>query len=243
MVLQRVDSTNALARRVMAHRSALGLPNRAAIFLAWEQTRGRGRLGRPWSSPGGGVYVSRLVPVRSAAELSLLPIRAPTALCRALREFVDAPCRLKWPNDLLVGGRKIGGVLVEALSEGSRPRAAVVGFGINHGPVEADDGAAGVTWMQRESASPPSPAKLALALIAALEEELAGPSEPAGAVAAYRDLCVHRRGEWIRCRSGEQTVEGRFRDIDEAGFLLLDSDGGVRRVAAGELVESGAKEP
>lgn len=131
--LPRVGSTNDyaldLARRKAAHGCAV---------VAEEQTSGRGRLRRPWVSPPGcGLYVSVLlrsaIPVREASQTNLVAALAMTVL---LRDRYALPASIKWPNDLLIGGRKVAGILTEMQSDQDFTNFLVLGMGVNvnHGP-------------------------------------------------------------------------------------------------------------
>ncbi len=209
-------------------------------LVAWEQTRGRGRLGRPWSSAaGGGVWASLLVPRPEPERASRLPLVAAAALCRAVDRFAGPPCRLKWPNDLLVGGKKIGGLLVEAVSGGGgRPRAAVLGIGVNYRRPGGGEGAA--TGLVAECARPPDLAGFAIELLRAVVEDLPRTADPEAAVEGYRRLSVHRPGDLLRCRVGERRVEGRFAGFDPRGFLRLEGWQGEVLLASADLVEAAA---
>ncbi len=232
-----MDSTNALARRLVAACEPGEEPAPTAL-VAWEQTRGRGRLGRPWASGAGdGVWASLLVPGPDPERASRFPLVAAAALCRTVDRLAVEGCRLKWPNDLLVRGRKIGGLLVEAVSGGGgRPRAAILGIGVNYrlpGP-----GAGAATALKAESEAPPDLATLAIELIRAVVEDLPLAADAEAAVESYRRLTVHRPGETLRCRVGERLVEGRFGGFDPRGFLRLEGPEGERLLAAADLVET-----
>jgi BirA family biotin operon repressor/biotin-[acetyl-CoA-carboxylase] ligase len=248
-VLERVESTNLLAKAVAAdyHRECQDMPE--ALFLAYEQTGGRGRLGRSWSSPAGrGVYATLARPIDAAYRshaLGTLPLLVGVGLCRGLDRHLAAPCRLKWPNDLLAEGRKIGGILIESMV---RPGACVMvmmGFGINYGQSAAElpvEGATSLALAGRAEGAGVGLPLLTWELVAAVERELAHLGDEAYAVAAYRERSVHRPGDRIVARTGEATVEGRFAGFDEHGYLLLargNGDGGEEvRIASGEVIES-----
>jgi len=249
VVSERVESTSSLAKAVAAdyHRECQDMPE--ALFLAYEQTGGRGRMGRSWSSPAGkGVYatLSRALddggsPNDLGAALAALPLLVGVGLCRALDPYLAAPCRLKWPNDLMAGGRKIGGILIESLLQPGACSVVMVGFGVNHGHAAAELPGEAATSLAIEgsTAAVPLP-RLAWELVAAVERELAHGGDLAYAVAAYRERTLHRPGDRIAARAGEETVEGRFVEIDERGRLVLALDGGGEaRLAAGEVIAHG----
>jgi BirA family transcriptional regulator, biotin operon repressor / biotin---[acetyl-CoA-carboxylase] ligase len=241
VVLPSVDSTNALARAIIAEYQSEAQKLQPLLVLALEQSGGRGRQGRSWSSPRGkGIYATRVVTVGEPALLQTLPLLVGVGLCRALSPHLPSPCRLKWPNDLLVevGGerRKIGGILIEASVRPGEEALAIVGFGVNylHGAGELPETATSLALLGGVVVSL---ADLTWDLVQGLEAELSHLGDAAYAVASYRALSVHRPGERIACRVGETVLEGRFLGFDAAGRLLLESGGRQIPVAAGEVIE------
>lgn len=118
-----LDSTNAELLRGMGKGASS-----ARALLAEHQTHGRGRRERTWQTPlGGGVAMSLALSRQQADQVAALPLAAGVALASSLRRLGLRGVGLKWPNDLMVGGRKLGGVLVEA-----RPTGVVIGVGLNH---------------------------------------------------------------------------------------------------------------
>lgn len=231
VLLADPGSTNALARRVVDEylREEMALP--AAVFVAWEQTGGRGRHGRPWvSAPGAGAWVSMIRPLAGPGDLATLPLLVPLGLCDALDPHLPAerPCRIKWPNDLVVGGRKLGGVLIDGVAPRADERgtgAAVIGFGVNllqEEPELAAIGSLAATSLAAESGGAVAAEELVWELVAAVAQRLTGVGDTAAAVAAYAERSAHRPGDALRCRAGDETLEGRFRGLDERGFLRLE---------------------
>ncbi|HEY4591702.1 MAG TPA: biotin--[acetyl-CoA-carboxylase] ligase [Thermoanaerobaculia bacterium] len=241
VILSEVGSTNALARAIATHYQNEDERLRPLVLLAFEQTGGRGRQGRSWSSPAGkGAYVTRVIEAADPALLQTLPLLVGVGLCRALASYLPVPCRLKWPNDLLVevaGERKkIGGILIEALVRPGESAVGLIGFGVNFFH-EAEDLPETGTSLRLLGGDRGSLADLTWDLVAGVEAELAHLGDPAYAVESYRPLSVHQPGERIVCRLGDTVIEGAFAGFDEAGRLLLDSDGRRIPVAAGEVIE------
>ena len=246
VVVEQVDSTNRLARRIASEYEEEGRGARPLLVLAMEQLGGRGRRGRSWSSPHGkGVYATRVVSVADPQVLQTLPLLVGAGLARVLSEVLPGTCRLKWPNDLLMDGserRKIGGILIEAIIRPGRPGeggTAMVGFGVNvsHEGHEAGDLPEGATSYRMEGGDGLSLPELTWALVAGVEEELAHLGEGDYAVARYREHSIHREGERIVCRVGDETLEGTFTGFDEQGHLCLRKDGEELRISAGEVIE------
>lgn len=235
VLLPVVDSTNRIARAIVQEYETEEQPLPPLLILALEQSGGRGRQGRAWTSPPGkGVYATRVLTVQDAGVLKTLPLLAGIGLCRALAPFLPSPCRLKWPNDLLVEGRKIGGILIEAMIHGEGESRALIGFGVNVGQQagEMPEAATSVRLLGGTG----SLEDVTWRLVEGLERELEHLGDLAYAAAAYRELSVHRRGDRIACRVGEGTVEGSFVKIDDQGRLVLDKDGEELRLSSGEVM-------
>ena len=232
IALDAVGSTNDEARA----RARLGAAD-GTIVWARSQTAGRGRRGRAWASPAGNLYVSLLLrPSGPPATVAQLGFVAALALADTLQQAAPlAATTLKWPNDVLLGGRKLAGILLE--SEGARRDgvdALILGLGVNLAahPADAEFPA---TDLRAEGAT--------LAAEAALESFVAAfdrwrqrwVSEGfAPARAAWRAR-AHGLGQPIRVRLADATLEGIFADLDAEGFLLLDTRDGRRRVSAGDV--------
>jgi len=241
VVLSSAESTNLLARAIVAEYQQEEQSLQPLLLLALEQTGGRGRQGRSWSSPAGkGVYATRIVAVSDPVLLQTLPLLVGVGLCRAVSPHLPSPCHLKWPNDLLVEvdgeRRKIGGILIEASVRQGKEILAIVGFGVNylHGTRDLPETATSLVLL---GGGVVSLEDLTWDLVEGIETELKHLGDPAYAVESYRALSVHRPGERIVCRVGESTVEGTFAGFDEAGRLLLESEGRQVPVAAGEVIE------
>src|SRR6185503_3177186 len=128
--VESISSTNDMARDLALSGAAEGL-----CVIAREQTSGRGRQGRSWSSPPGeGLYMSLVLrPEVEASQSALITLAAAIAVAESLRLDFDVHGDIKWPNDVLVNGRKICGILVEAAIERNRLQYAVMGIGVNVG--------------------------------------------------------------------------------------------------------------
>lgn len=238
VLLPVVDSTNRLARTIVQEYETEEQPLPPLLILALEQSGGRGRQGRSWTSPPGrGVYATRVLTVADPVVLQTLPLLAGIGLCRALDPSLPSPCRLKWPNDLLAEGRKIGGILIEAMVRPEGESRALIGFGVNvgHGPEEMPETATSVRRLRGTG----SVEELTWKLVEGLERELEHLGELAYAAAAYRERSVHRPGDRITCRiglAGDATVEGAFVGIDDQGRLVLDNGGEELRLSSGEVI-------
>ncbi len=241
VIVERTDSTNRLARDVVSeyHKEEMTPPG--LLILALEQTAGRGRQGRSWRSPAGrGVYATRVLSVSEPDLLQTLPLLAAVGLARAVDDLVAGrACGLKWPNDLMLGEKKLGGVLVESMSSRNGRNVALVGFGVNYSGGDAAGPLEGLsaTSICEESAEPPSLGRVTRHLATSLESELEHVGNVSYAIEGFRRLAIHRPGDPVRCRIGDEVVEGAFGGFDERGFLRLEQEGEERLIGAGDLLE------
>ncbi|WP_301329433.1 biotin--[acetyl-CoA-carboxylase] ligase [Goodfellowiella coeruleoviolacea] len=245
-VLDSTGSTNA----DLAEAAGAGAADRT-VLIAEEQTAGRGRQQREWSSPkGSGLYVSVLLRPAGvpAARLSWLPLLAGVALVAAIGELTTLTAALKWPNDLLIGPeqRKAAGILAEAVSAPA-DRAVVVGMGINvsQDPAELPvrPGALPPTSLVAAGATDLSRQELAAALLrrfAELEREWrasGGDPSRSGLWQAYREVCA-TIGQQVRVEFPDGTaLTGAAVGVDEDGRLTVRDPAGVQRsLSAGDVV-------
>lgn len=207
------------------------------VVLADRQSSGRGREGRRWESPRGGLYHSVLLRPR-ADRAPLVPLAAGVAVAEAVSE-AGVRAELKWPNDVLVGGRKLGGILAEASSASAGVEWVVAGIGVNLAlepvalPAEL---AAGVTSLRAEGHETGA-LPLAAAVIARLGVWYDALREDAPrVVAAWRERAVPWWDSEIEVRSGDALVSGRLVEVADDGALVIALAGGERRrLVSGEV--------
>ncbi len=237
LAVSRTDSTNSLARRLLARLEEEDEPVSDFLLLACEQTEGRGRGGRRWESPAGaGVYVTRVLRLPPGAAAIELPLRVPVALCAGLDELLGGRCRIKWPNDLLVSGRKLGGVLIEVLRSGEE-EIALIGFGLNYRLAGAACNLPAATSFTAEVNQPLPLSAFAARMVTAVESELARLGPEPGLAARFRRWLVHAPGDEMRVRSGDELIHGRFVGLDDWGHLRLATAAGELAIATGEILE------
>jgi BirA family biotin operon repressor/biotin-[acetyl-CoA-carboxylase] ligase len=209
------------------------------VVLADEQSGGRGREGRTWHSPAGGLYLSVLLRPRFEWA-GLVPLAAGVAVAEAVAEQ-GVGVELKWPNDVLVAGRKVAGILAEAVSGAGGVVWVALGIGLNvslraeAAPLELRGL---VTSLAAEGALTAPVEAVAAAVLAHLivwYEALR--SHPESVLGAWRARSARWWGRLVDVRTAEQIVRGRLRDIDQTGALVLDlEDGGRGRILSGEVV-------
>ncbi|HEV8392014.1 MAG TPA: biotin--[acetyl-CoA-carboxylase] ligase [Dongiaceae bacterium] len=224
-----IDSTNEACRLRALGGEAAGL-----VIRADRQTAGRGRRGRAWSSPTGNLYASLLLrPDRPVSEAAALGFAAVTAMGDVAEALLpgDAQVRHKWPNDLLINGRKASGFLLEA-----QAGFLVLGIGVNVAS-HPEDTPYPATDLVAEGAAPISPQALLERVLAAVAP-LYARWEAEGFAAllpAWRRRAAGL-GAAIEVRLERETLSGIFKDLEPDGALRLSlPDGTERRIAAGDV--------
>lgn len=235
---ETVGSTNDEAKKLARAGAAEG-----TLVWAGEQTSGRGRRGRLWASPPGNLYLSLILrPAAPAAGAAQLGFVAALALADALAAHLHGrELRCKWPNDVLLDGRKIAGILLESETlGGAAVEFVILGIGVNL--VAAPDAAEfPATSLAAAGVAPLAPA-IVLAGFARHFEEWHRRWKAEG-FSPIRTGWLARAsglGQIVRVRLERAGFTGRFLDLDEEGALLLDEAGVQRRIAAGEIFPAAA---
>jgi len=233
-VHDELPSTSDLVRSRAEAGEAAGL-----AVLARRQTRGRGSRGRDWTTPGGNLAISILLrprmAVRAAAGMSLL---SGLALAEAVAAILPLgpSLALKWPNDLLLAGNKLAGILLESHGDGQgRVDWIIPGIGVNlaHAPALPDRIAACLA----DHMSPPAPEDFAPRLLARLGHWCAI-QEAAGFAPVRAAWLAHAQplGSPMSLKLGAEMLGGTFAGLDADGSLLLACGGAVRRFTTGEVL-------
>jgi BirA family biotin operon repressor/biotin-[acetyl-CoA-carboxylase] ligase len=226
-----LGSTQDLARELARAGAAEG-----TVVLAGRQTAGQGRLGRYWVSPAGGLYLT--VVLRPPAEHLKAPvIVAALAVARAIERLAGLETSLKWPNDVLVAGRKIAGILSESELMGQNVSYALVGIGVN---------------VNTDMAAYPQSAPLATSVMTELGREASREALAANILNEFETLYLAALAgepidkEWrarlgtlgkkVQVRFGQRVEEGLAEDVDRDGDLILRrADGSRLAIAAGDV--------
>jgi BirA family biotin operon repressor/biotin-[acetyl-CoA-carboxylase] ligase len=219
-----------------------GAPH-GSVFFADEQTAGRGRGGHQWlSTAGDGLYVSVVLRLNISAErLMLLPLAVGLAAAQAIEEVTGLAVDIRWPNDLLIGPLKAGGILVEARTESKEPPHAVVGIGVNvHQQTFPADLATPATSLDVAMGRRVSRQALLVALLHALEREAAAMTDPE--LAKEIPARVEAASSWVRGRRievhGPQACTGTTAGLDANGFLRVATGGGIATIQTGGIREA-----
>ncbi len=233
---QSVKSTNDIAGKLAESGAAEG-----TIVTAEMQTEGRGRRGRSWHSPeGAGIYLSIILrPKFEPDKAPGVSIMTALALADTLSEYCPGEVSIKWPNDILIAGRKVCGILTELYAEKDRVDSIVIGVGINVNTMAGDfpDELKEIaTSIRRQTGHKTSRVELLRKFLVAFEREYIAYRKDQLAksrtrIRSYSSLIGHR----IKLASGKGIIEGVALDIDSDGALLLDVDGEMRRINSGEV--------
>ena len=235
LFLTETPSTNAEAM-------TLALEGAEPPLWVWagRQTKGRGRLGRDWDSPEGNLYASLLLrphcPPQAIGGLPLVAgLAARGAIAALTGEALADRLRLKWPNDIMLEGAKLGGVLIESVVLSAGGRAVVIGTGLNLASAPSGLGRAVTSLREHGFAVAPEQALAALGEASArwLENWANGAGFPQIREAWLRHAVP--LGAPISVTLGGQKVAGRFGGLDETGALRLRQDGTERIITAGDV--------
>ncbi|PKL47149.1 MAG: biotin--[acetyl-CoA-carboxylase] ligase [Nitrospira bacterium HGW-Nitrospira-1] len=237
-VYDRVSSTNELAMS-LATKDDL---RTNIVIIADSQEKGKGRLGRQWvSPPGGNIYMSLVLrPKLETRDATMLTLLTAVVCAHAIKKISSLPVSIKWPNDLIISRKKLGGILTEIRTDIDKVNLAVIGIGINVN-MEAEDFTDEIrsiaTSIKEESGQYCSRNELVVEILRQFER-------------FYNILIKQGKhpllNEWkalsstigknIKVVIGDETVIGFAEDIDDNGMLILKLDSGLRRqISAGDV--------
>ena len=251
--------TKRLGRRVEVHaeldstkRTAHALAEagepEGTIVIAEAQTRGQGRMGRQWVSPANlNLYISFVLrPRLDPADSARITLLAAVAVADTLNDHVPGVPRIKWPNDVLLRGRKVAGILSELACEPGRTLFVIVGIGVNLNfprALMAPDIRDLATSVLEEAGGPVDRVLFTRSLVRNLENRYIELEERGFEVIARSwNAYARMEGAWVRARTAEAELVGRVRRLDANGFLELECrDGRTERVVSGDvfLLEKG----
>ena len=240
-IYDRVGSTNDLALQ-----GGINGAQEGTLILAERQTQGRGRHGRKWlSPPGSSILASVILRHRLRANQVGLPnLIGAVSIATAIDELTDLSARIKWPNDVLIQGKKVSGVLTELEYDRNRQPFFVMGFGINVNMTRADlpeELRVSATSLQIETHREISRVTLLQAILHRLEENYlrlkCGETDPI--IATANELLYHS-GDCIQIQTADGVFCGSTEAMDrDGGLLLKDMNGKRRKFLAGEVIQTG----
>jgi len=234
----KIGSTNTAAMAAAAAGIAEG-----SVFLAEEQTAGRGRGSNSWESErSAGIYCSVVLrPVLPPSDVLVLTLAAGLAVLAAIAQVESrVSADLKWPNDVLIKGKKVCGILTEMHAEVTRVRHIVVGIGINVNqksfPKEIENEA---TSLRMETGSECSRVEVAAALLKSLDREyralIEEPDAQQSILRRFAEQSSWARGKQVYIEESQPRIEGTTEGLDERGFLQVQTAHGLQRVLSGTV--------
>ena len=232
--LERVDSTNRYARRLAAEGAAHG-----TLVIAEEQTEGRGRRGRSWISPAGeGIFMSLIIrPDCQTERVPMLSLQTALAVAQAIRRVTGLDAKIKWPNDIVVSGRKVCGMLLEMDADADGVRSVVAGIGVNvhqmQFPEEIIHTASSLDLLSGRRISR---MEIVHAFLTAFEEvDIMAKENDGRFMDTYRAYSA-TIGQMVQVIAINETYTGTALDVTPSGTLIvLDGEGRRREVLAADV--------
>lgn len=236
-----IDSTQDLAIRLAENNALEG-----TVVVAEKQRKGRARIGRRWAAPEGGIWLSTILrPKIPTAESTIIPLVAALAVGNAIRKECKLDARLKWPNDVIINGKKVSGILAEMSCEADRVNYVVIGIGINANvnvkklekTIKGTEGYYGATSLMKEIGREVDRVKLTQRILSELEETYLELEEE-GSDMIIRKWKEHSAtlGTNVTVALNEMCFAGKAIDIDYDGALLVKlPDGNIKRIVAGDV--------
>ncbi|MEW6128815.1 MAG: biotin--[acetyl-CoA-carboxylase] ligase [Acidobacteriota bacterium] len=230
-----LDSTNTEARKLANQGAAEGV-----CVVAREQTAGRGRLGRNWNSPAGaGLYLSIILrPNASPARAAFITLAAAIAVAETLIQDFHTPADIKYPNDILVNGKKICGILVESSITENKLEYAILGIGVNIAQPDFPDELKTIaTSLRIEANLGITPDEFLEPLLVKLNHwYIEALANPAAIIEGWQTLSSYARDAKIRVISNDSIIEGTTRGLTASGALLVElDDGQIREIVSGDI--------
>ncbi len=252
-IASRLGKVNAIGREIVVldqststndevEKAAMNGQKEGLVVFAESQTRGRGRMARRWSSPTRrGLWFSLLLrPKLTPSECTKLTAATATALTRAIRQKTDIRPEIKWPNDLMIDGKKFGGILTEMSAELDNIRHVVVGIGINVNQTASEfpnEIKSSATSLKLATQNNISRTDLAIEFLRELDRDYSrtlNGNFTSVASEWIRDCST--LGKQVKITIGKRRIIGRAEALDETGALLLRTEHGrVERVTGGDV--------
>jgi BirA family biotin operon repressor/biotin-[acetyl-CoA-carboxylase] ligase len=233
-----MDSTHALAKRIIAEMDDESQNLGSTLIIADRQDRGEGRGDRSWESPAGGLYMNWLRSGIRADTIAQLPMLAAVAAHDAVTRIGITDVRIKWPNDILIDGRKIAGILVFARHGESSWVTVGLGVNLTTKPELEENGGLGAASAAELLGDGDFEAwrhELICTFIDQLDRLM---DDPEPALRRWRELLVQQPGDAVNVRLATgKTVTGTLLELTEEGFLKIRDNGGERVITGGDVIE------
>lgn len=234
--LPRVDSTNEALKRLNTEKAL----EEGSVLAAGTQERGKGRRGRHWESPAGGLWFSFYLKPRIPLEnIALLSLVFSLAIARALDHYLPVPLMIKWPNDVYADGKKLTGILLETSGEMDAPDYLITGVGINSNVRMADFPAElrnSCTSLLEQSGVQVDHNELLAGVLQSLDQYYRRFMQEGftSILPEFKKRCFHL-GQRIELMQGKRKISGNNVDINERGHLLVDSGEDIIEITTGDV--------
>lgn len=239
IIMKSVDSTNEEVKRLAALGEKSGL-----ILASAQQTAGKGRLGRAWkSNPDSGIYFTLLIrPELPPSDISSITLAAGYAVCLAIRDYMGCDAKIKWPNDIIIGNKKVCGILTEMAAQSDRIDFVAIGIGINVNDTEFPEEIKNkATSLFLETGKKTDRNDFFRHVIKSLDNVISSflVSIAFEDVQKFKTICA-TIGKQVSCRRGNKDIEGVAVDITTSGELVVkESKGDTVIINSGEVTVQG----
>jgi len=234
--LPRVDSTNEALKRLRLEENL----EEGTLLAAGTQERGKGRMGRRWESPPGGLWFSVILQPRVPLEhIALLSLVFALAVNQTLDQYLPVPAAIKWPNDVYAGGKKLVGILLETSGEMDAPEYLIVGIGINTN-IGAEDIPPAMrplcTSVLEQGGVLVSHNELLAGVLQSLDQYYRRFLEEgfSNILPEFKAKCFHL-GQQVEIQQGTRKISGTNIDINERGHLLVDTGEDIVEITTGDV--------
>jgi len=239
VLFEVTDSTHALARQIIAEMDEESQKLGATLILADRQEKGEGRGDHNWESPAGGLYMSWLRSGIKAETITQLPMLAASAAQDAITRIGVSDVRIRWPNDILVDGRKLAGILVFARHGDTTWVTVGLGVNLETAPViDENEGLPATSIAEILGTGDVMSWRhdLVCTFIDQLDRLM---EDPAPAIDRWRTLLIQRPGDAVSVRlASGKVVSGTLLELTEEGFLKIRENGKERVITGGDVIES-----
>lgn len=235
-----VDSTQNIAIAI----AEKGNGTHGTVVIAEKQRQGRGRLRREWLSPSGGLWMSVILePDVPTSMITLLPLAAALSVCHAIRQCTGLDAKLKWPNDVMISGKKVAGILLDISAEAEHVNYSVIGIGINanidSSSVSArfDEGAPRITSISDQLGHDVSKLELARTVLENLERQLSDINDRrAHVILREWEANADMLGRKVKVlQNGRIVCQGVARGVADDGSLIIQDGSREVKIASGDI--------
>jgi BirA family biotin operon repressor/biotin-[acetyl-CoA-carboxylase] ligase len=249
---QTVESTQTIALS-LAEREMDNL--HGTVIVSEHQTKGRGRMGRRWISPTGGIWLSIILqPKLKSSQITVLPLLSALSVCDVIKKMTKLNAKLKWPNDVVIDGRKVSGILLDVSTEADKISFVVIGIGVNvnidikkiDSEIAKSAGFYDITSLQNELHGKEIEKFDFIRLLLENIERYVFQLENEGAgeiIKKYKKIS-DTLGKEVIVKQSNEILQGVAVDIDENdGFLLIETPYGcIHKVVSGDVISKNIKE-